>query len=120
MVATLVVMVIGGGWVQSFEKPRLINPREPDSLMQIGSAYGWIGLAGPAHKNADPAYEELKHLRVGVWVQRYSFVENGKWIAQIRYRTLFILAMIPWLITLIRMIRIWKRKRVFETELRTE
>ena len=48
---------------------------------------------------------------MGIVINRYNIVGEEKWTVYIRYRTLFILAMIPWIITLIRMIRMWKRKR---------
>ena len=53
---------------------------------------------------------------VGINVDKFEFSIASRWIFSIRYRTLFILATIPWLITLIRLIRSWKKNRAMLPE----
>ena len=53
---------------------------------------------------------------VGIIVDKFEWAPVSRWILYIRYRTLFILAMIPWIIILIRMIRTWKRRKVRSAE----
>ena len=128
VIATVVVMVIGGGWVHSsLGRPWWAgNYQHPISG---GSNGGWVWLSGPARKplfvytdgwgddqlnvmhDLSANERRIGNYEAGIWVLQCSLAGYPKWEVQVRYRTLFILAMIPWLITLIRMIRIWKRNR---------
>ena len=101
LAVTFVVMVIGVRWIQ----------------------FGEIVLTGPARSNplglpmryqAKPTYTYVNQT-IGVDFRAFGLPGYPKWHVAIRYRTLFILATIPWLITLIRLIRVWRRKRPADT-----
>ena len=69
----------------------------------------------------EPTLSDWRHVssvrneKLGVGISHYNLVGSAKWMIRIRYRTLFTLAMIPWIITLIRLIRSWRRKRAADT-----
>ena len=60
--------------------------------------------------NAHQPIEISTYRRFGVMIYKYQYIGSPKWYVHIRYRTLFTLAMIAWIITLIRLIRSWRRK----------
>ena len=123
VIATVVVMVVGLGW--DLTTGELVGSSSTNLPVTVESYYGKVFLTGPTRMI--PLYDERPSMwkyygsqSVGITFTWYDIDRYPKWQAGIRYRTLFTLAMIPWIITLIRMIRVWKRKRVFETEPRTQ
>ena len=84
------------------------------------SGDGWVRLWGARREK--PLDVDWVHDRgivsneVGIRVLQFNVAGMSKWLIQIRYRTLFLLAMIPWIITLIRLIRVWKLKKVLSVE----
>ena len=126
VVATVVVMGIGFGWGATANREIwLIGTANLNSPVSVQSAFRWIEIYGPMRRTASNAtrpsnYEQYGNRTLGIVFAKSHRNGLPKWIIYIRYRTLFILATIPWIITLIRLIRIWKRKRVFETEPRTQ
>lgn len=117
VIATVVVIVVGFGWAASWlERPRTASSRTSGLPGTIVIYKGWISL-NTSKANVPSKTGQFKstwsHGSYSLGV-RVSGVETEKASFPtyfIRYRTFFILAMIPWIITLIRMIRVWKRKR---------
>jgi len=119
---TTVAMVIGFAWISLGQQQTwLIGSRRVNNSVSVSSDDGWINFFGSSRKTTvarkfgQPKFEEHGNRRVGIWMLRSYWIGQPQWIFSIRYRTLFILATIPWLITLIRLIRSWRRKRIAQS-----
>jgi len=119
VVATIVMLLIGIGWLDSWKKPRLLIGKgwqQTTSSILGWSGRGWIVVTGPVRTTSlngrwTTGDKKYGHHSISTLI-RISVSGSPKWIINVRYRTLVILAMIPWMITLIRMNRSWKRKQV--------
>jgi|GEM_PF-1343827 len=118
VIATIVVMGIGLGWKRSWRgQTWLLGDQNSKFPVRIVSALGKIHLLGsrqaltldmnPTERIRPRTYGSVD---LGIELVRQKNLGSPKWMILIRYRTLFTLALIPWLITLIRLIRSWKRK----------
>jgi len=118
VIAMVVLVVIGFGWIDSYAK--LGWTSNPCRAISIGSDNGWVSVWGPERQEGFTQEQGISSREVGNdevgWFWQNDLEGFPKWRVAIRYRTLFTLAMIPWLITLIRLIRIWKKKKVLRAE----
>ena len=118
VVATVVVMGIGVGWQFFLRRGTtwFVGNEMPTSTISIASYEGWIIWYGPPRKTgATRSWKAIYESSViGFQFHQFDDLAYPKWQVGVRYRTLFILAMIPWLITLLRMIR--TRRRIHRLE----
>jgi len=119
LVATVVVVVIGGGWVHAARVGGFSIGNFYSYSMRAAGMGEIVELPGPEREDLGPENwlygRTIGDSTVGVWLTQFNRVSWPKWNVTIRYRTLFILAMIPWIITLIRLIRSWRRKRMAQS-----
>jgi len=119
VIATVVVTVIGVDW--GLPENWSVGSASRYSGIAIETREGWIIVCGPIRKTNPEMNRALssKHYRndnIGLGLSTHNRKLQHKWFFLVRYRTLFLLAMIPWIITLIRMIRTWKRRKVLSAE----
>ncbi|HQY87949.1 MAG TPA: hypothetical protein PK402_04775 [Tepidisphaeraceae bacterium] len=119
VIATVVVIVTGTSWVTIGNQPfRSIRSGQVNQTFSIGWKDGWLYLNGPRRVTpvGGSVIKGYGSDIVGIAFFQMDKAPSPKWNIRIRYRTLFILAVIPWIITLIRLIRSWKRKRVLSVQ----
>lgn len=114
-VMTVVVTLIATGWVKSWTNYTRLISSKLKLPFAVSSTEGWLVLLGPRRStrlnmNWNMGTNRYENLTIGIQIARIDLRGWPKWMVAIRYRTLFILALIPWIITLIRTIRRWKWK----------
>ena len=116
VVATLIAMLAGLGWAATWHREVwLVGSAARKLNWHMVSEAGWFHVIGPArltwlNETWPMSFWYYENKTVGIVLTRWKDPGSPKWKVWIRYRTLFTLAMIPWIITLIRMILSWKRK----------
>src|SRR5690606_25618973 len=118
VIVTVVVILIGDRWIGSWnaQSSAIIVSRVGLDI-RTDSYRGWASThIRTSYPIENPSYQARGsgNNSLGILIYHVESDRFQNWSFRIRYRTLFILAMIPWIITLIRLIRVRKRKRILE------
>lgn len=110
VVATVLLIVVAFDWRDSSRGGRWEIGNNRFDLISATSNDLWVILYGPPRTNSLPGkwtsfQSVIGSDEVGIRILQGNTTGTFKWAIKVRYRTLFLLAMIPWIITLIRLIR---------------
>jgi len=119
LIATVVVMGIGLFWATTKNQRKfLIGDGTFSTPFSFFWDDGWIYVSGPIRTSpsANAPLRGYGSNTTGITIYKMNIFGAAKWTVGIRDRTLFTLAAIPWIITLIRLIRSWRSMRILGTE----